>query len=113
MVSVPRIKNSGARGEVMLFSGVGVESFSRVGGGVRGGRNEWARMKVGEEGAGDGIGAVVETLSGFEDALSRRGGDGRGPGRVVHDERDGGGREAEILGEGLQVYGFWNGRLGD
>lgn len=68
MVSVPRIKNSGARGEVMLFSGVGVGSFSRVGGGVRGGRKEWARMKVGEEGAGDGI-AGVEGAADFRVAI--------------------------------------------
>ena len=49
---------------------------------------------AGAERTGDGIGAVVEALGGLEDAVARGGGDGRGPGRVVHDEGDGRGREA-------------------
>ena len=56
---------------------------------------------AGAERTGDGVGAIVETLGGFEYALARGGGDGRGARRVVHDERDGGGREAEMLGEGF------------
>ena len=43
------------------------------------------------ERTGDGVGAIVEKLGGFEDALARGGGNGRGTGRVVHNERDGGG----------------------
>ena len=62
------------------------------------------------EGTGDGVGAVVEALGGLEDAVAGGGGDGGGAGRVVHDERDGGGGEAEVLGEDLEVYGL--GRFG-
>ena len=60
----------------------------------------------GAERAGDLVGPVVEPPGGFEDALPGGGGDGRGAGGVVHDERDGGGREAEVLGEDLQVDGL-------
>ncbi len=64
------------------------------------------------ERSGDGVGAIVETFGGFEDALARSGRNGGSAGRVIHDERDGGGREAEVLGEGLEVDGFRYCRLG-
>ena len=58
------------------------------------------------EGAGDHAGLVVELGGGGADALAGGLGDGAAGG-VVEDEGDGGGAEAEVLGQELEVGTRW------
>lgn len=67
---------------------------------------------AGAQGAGEGVGAVVEEFGGGEDFLLCCLRDGFGGGRAGEDAGDGGGGEAEVVGDGFKAGGLGGRRSG-